>query len=56
MKLDITINLVKSQAKVLKDYIDTVGEISHSSALIAIAKIYGYKEWNTFNAYLKSKE
>jgi hypothetical protein len=29
---------------------------THSSALEAISRKYGFKDWNTFSAFLKNKE
>lgn len=49
------IKIFKKQAKILKEYLHAGGfEISHSACLIAIAKIHGFKDFNTMTGRLKN--
>ncbi|GEM_PF-4803125 len=53
----ITLTEVKNQAAVLKEYLKQNNSgISHSSCLHAIAKIHGYRDWNTMSANLEKKQ
>lgn len=46
---------VKNQAKVLKSFLsENFGDVSHSSCLEAIAKINGFKGWNTMQSIIKT--
>ncbi|HAU0369115.1 TPA: hypothetical protein JBF73_07855 [Legionella pneumophila] len=47
----MSIDKVKKQATILKEYLKEANiEMSHSSCLHAVAKIHGYKNWNTLSA------
>ncbi|HHT7352493.1 TPA: glyoxalase superfamily protein, partial [Legionella pneumophila] len=51
----LSIDSVKKQAQVLKSFLDEkFGDVSHSSCLQAIAKINGYKDWNTMQSIIKN--
>lgn len=46
---------VKNQAKVLKSFLsEKFGDVSYSSCLEAIAKINGFKGWNTMQSIIKT--
>lgn len=48
---------VKKQAHLLKTFLNEKhGDISHSSCLQAVAKINGYKDWNTMQSMLDHHE
>ena len=52
----LSIDSVKKQAQILRSFLDEkFGDVSHSSCLQAIAKINGYKDWNTMQAIIKNK-
>lgn len=54
--LMITLTTIKSQANILKNYLNqNNASITHSSCLHAISKIYGFKDWNTASASLKDQ-
>ena len=51
----LSIDSVKKQAQILRSFLDEkFGDVSHSSCLQAIAKINGYKDWNTMQAIIKN--
>jgi len=46
---------IKKQAQVLKSFLnEKFGDVSHSSCLQAIAKMNGYKDWNTMQSIIKN--
>jgi len=50
----LSVDSVKQQAKALKSFLDErFGEITHSSCLQAIAKMNGFKDWNTMQSIIK---
>lgn len=52
----ITLTTFKSQANALKNYLNqNNASITHSSCLHAVAKMHGFKDWNTASAYLKDQ-
>ncbi len=52
----ITLTAFKLQASILKNYLNqNNASITHSSCLHAVAKMYGFKDWNTAAAYLKDQ-
>lgn len=58
-KMQITINseIIKSQAKLLKDFLSEGGnEIKLGSCYQAISIMNGFKDWNQFSAFLKSQD
>lgn len=53
----LSIESVKKQANLLKIFLNEKhSNISHSSCLQAIAKINGYKDWNTMQSVLENHE
>jgi hypothetical protein len=56
MKFDLTIDLIKKQATILKEFIDQSSGISRSAALQCVAKMYGFESWNHASAELKKGE
>lgn len=51
-----TLTDIKKQASILKEFLSqTSSAISHSSCLQALAKINGYKDWNTMSAHLNNE-
>lgn len=49
----LSIESVKKQAHLLKTFLNEKhSDISHSSCLQAVAKINGYKDWNTMQSML----
>lgn len=55
MTVPVSISVAKNQAKTLKDYLKQANAgISHSACLHAIAKIHGYKDWNTMSALMEN--
>lgn len=54
MQVSISVEKVKIQAKALREYLESGGSsISHSIALEALSKMYGFKDWNTACAVLR---
>lgn len=55
--LMITLTQFKLQASILKKYLNqNNSQITHSSCLHAVAKMYGFKDWNTASAYFKDQD
>ena len=49
----VTLAEIKNQATILKNYLkQSNSSISHSSCLHAVAKMYGFSDWNTMAALL----
>lgn len=53
----ITVDQLKTQAKVLRSYFEEQGvSMSHSKCLEAISRASGFQDWNTASAWLKQHE
>ncbi len=51
----LSVDSVKKQAQILKSFLnEKFGDVALSSCLQAIAKINGYKDWNTMQAIIKN--
>jgi len=51
----LSVDSVKKQAQILKSFLnEKFGDVTLSSCLQAIAKINGYKDWNTMQAIIKN--
>ena len=51
----LSVDSVKKQAQILKSFFnEKFGDVTLSSCLQAIAKINGYKDWNTMQAFIKN--
>lgn len=56
MIFTLSAELIKHQASILKEFLNAGGkEISHSSCLQVVSKMYGFANWNTLKAQLDNK-
>lgn len=52
MQINLTREIVKKQAKKLKEELKQFYELKNSNALHIVSKLYGFKNWNTASAIL----
>ena len=55
----LTKELLKKQVNIIRNFLkegSNTNDISQSAAYSLLSKIYGFPNWDTMSAYLKSKE
>lgn len=53
MKIELNKELIKRQVTILREYLNK--EINQSNGYECMAKLYGFKNWNTFKAFLDNE-